>query len=190
MVQPSRIRVSASDYFQLPDYENHDLIQLIDGEVVISIPPIPKHQALVGEVLFLFMTVARQVGGQAFTAPIEVYLDEDNVFEPDILYLRPDSACQVGEKRLIGAPDLVVEVLSPSTAKFDRQEKYEAYQKHGVGEYWIVDPVHEIIEVWTLNNGKFLRQGAYGIDDEFASRTLKLQVAVNSIFRKVNGTLE
>ena len=63
------------------------------------------------------MTIARKLGGKALTSPIEVYLDENNVFEPDVIYLKPDSQCTVGEKRLTGAPELVVEVLSPSTAK-------------------------------------------------------------------------
>jgi Uma2 family endonuclease len=182
MVQPAQTRVIAADYYQLPTYEQHDLIQLIDGEVVIGMPPIPKHQALVGAVFYLFMTIAKQRGGKAFISPVEVYLDEHNIYEPDVLYLAPDSRCIVGEKRLTGAPDLVVEVLSPGTAKYDRQEKYQAYEQHGVGEYWIVDPVHEVIEVWALDAGQFSRQGAYAGENTFASRTLGETVSVKDIF--------
>lgn len=167
-IQP-KTRISATDYYQLAEYGQHELIQLIDGEVVISVPPIPKRQAIVGEILFIFLTQAKKQGGKAFTAPIEVYLDEHNIYEPDVLYLTPNTSCLVEEKRLTGAPDLVVEVLSPSTAKFDRQEKYKAYEKHGVREYWIVDAVHEVLEVWTRNNKQFVRQGAYGVDDAFQS---------------------
>jgi Uma2 family endonuclease len=181
MVQP-QIRISAADYYQLPDYEQHDLIQLIDGEVVIGMPPIPKHQAIVGAIFFILLTIARKKGGKAYTAPIEVYFDEHNIYEPDVLYLAPDSRCSVGEKRLTGAPDLVVEVLSPSTAKYDRQEKYQAYEQHGVGEYWIADPVHEVVEVWTLDAGHFNRQGAYAGEDTFSSRILGETVNVKDIF--------
>ena len=165
MAHPTKTRLKAAEYYQLPDYAEHDLIQLIDGEVVIAMPPIPRHQTIVGEILFLLMTHAKKSGGQAFTAPIEVYLDEHNIFEPDVLYLSPDTTCKVEEKRLVGAPDLVVEVLSPGTAKFDRQEKYQAYQQNGVREYWIVDPAHETVEVWTLQAGEFARQGAYAVED-------------------------
>jgi Uma2 family endonuclease len=180
-VQP-KTRISASNYYQLEEYEQHDLIQLIDGEVIISVPLILKHQAIVGEILFIFLTQAKKQGGKAFTAPIEVYLDEHNIYEPYVLYLTPDTTCVVGEKLLTGAPDLVVEVLSPSTAKFDRQEKYKAYEKHGVREYWIVDAVHEVLEVWTLNDKQFIRQGAYGVDDTFQSQILRDSIEVKQIF--------
>jgi Uma2 family endonuclease len=182
MAQATKTRLKATAYYQLPDYAQHDLIQLIDGEVVIGMPPIPRHQAIVGEILFLLMTLVKQHGGQAFTSPIEVYLDEHNIFEPDVLFLSPNTTCIVDEKRLVGAPDLVVEVLSPGTAKFDRQEKYQAYEQHGVGEYWIVDPVHEVVEVWTLTQGRFVRQGAYAGEDTFQSDQLAETISVSSFF--------
>ncbi len=185
MVDSTRIRITANDYYQLPAYAQHDLIQLIDGEVIIGMPPVLKHQAIVGEILFLLLTIARRLGGKAYTSPIEVYFDEYNVFEPDVLYIAPDNLdiAQKDEKRIVGAPNLVVEVLSPSTAKFDRQQKYHAYEQHGVNAYWIVDPVHETVEVWTLNeSGQFVRQGAYGTDDTFASVALDTEVNVKAIF--------
>jgi Uma2 family endonuclease len=183
MVHPARLRISAKDYYQLPDYDQHDLIQLIDGEVIVHMPPVPRHQAIVREILILFALQARQTGGKAYSAPIEVYLDEYNIFEPDVLYLKPDSQCVVGEKRLTGAPDLVVEVLSPGTAKHDRQEKYQAYQQHGVGEYWIVDPVHAVVEVWTRGEtGQFERQGAFAEADTFTSAILGEAIPVKAIF--------
>lgn len=183
MVQPTRTRITTTDYFKSADYEQHDLIQLIDGEVIFDMPPIPKHQRIVREILILLSLIARQKGGEALSSPIEVYLDENNVYEPDVLYLTENSQCIVGEKRLRGAPELIVEVLSPSTAKYDRQQKYHAYEKHSVAEYWIVDPVHETIEVWTLNqDGKFERRGAYADDDSFKSVTLNENIDVKVIF--------
>jgi len=183
--QPTQTRINASDYYALPSYQEHDLIQLIAGEVVIGMPPILKHQTIVGEILFLLMTVARKLGGKAFTSPIEVRLDEDNVFQPDVLYIKPENLAitQQDDKRIVGAPDLVVEVLSPGTAKYDRQEKYQAYEANGVGEYWIVDPVYETIEVWTLTeNGQFDRQGVYARADTFSSRTLGEDITAESVF--------
>jgi len=183
MVEQTPTRIRAEAYFQLPEYAQHDLIQLIDGEVVIGMLPIPRHQAIVREILVLFALRARQTGGTAYSSPIEVYLDEHNVFEPDVLYLTPDSACQIGEKRLTGAPNLIVEVLSPSTTKYDREKKYHAYQRHGVDEYWIVDPANEAIEVYTLDaDGAFVRQGVFIPGDSFDSRTLGESVAVKTIF--------
>lgn len=178
-----RTRLSAAEYYQLPEYQQHDLIQLIDGEVIIGMPPKLRHQYIVGKVFYLLMTIANQRDGQAFVAPTEVYLDEDNVYEPDVIYLKPDTACRSEDRGLVGAPDFVVEILSPSTAKYDRQQKYDAYQRHGVGEYWIVDPAYDVIEVWTLGeDGTFKRQGAYAGDDTFPSKTLGTDVAVKAIF--------
>jgi Uma2 family endonuclease len=181
MAQPTRSRIHAADYYQLPEYEQNDLIQLIDGEVIIAMPPTPKHQAIVGAIFFLLMTIAKQRGGKAFTAPVEVYLDEQNIYEPDVLYLTPATQCKIDATRLTGAPELVVEVLSPRTARYDRQEKYRAYEQHHVSEYWIIDPVHEIVEVWKLMEGRFERIGAYAGDDTFQSPVLNENISVQAI---------
>jgi Uma2 family endonuclease len=181
-VQPIT-RMSAEDYYRLPEYASHDLIELIEGEVVIGVPPNTKHQSAVGETFFIFMTCAKTIGGKAFTAPIEVYLDVRNIFEPDVLYLAPDTKCIVEEKRLLGAPDLVVEVLSRSTAKNDREGKFNAYQKFGVREYWIIDPVNAYLEVYILNDEAFTKLGTFVVGDTFASPVLKnFEVNVSSIF--------
>lgn len=175
-------KITAESYFQLDEYQEHDLIQLINGEVVIGMPPIPKHQRIVREILVMLTLLARKIGGEAYDSPIELYLDENNVYEPDVLYMSPDSKCKVKAKRLEGAPELVVEVLSPSTAKYDKREKYAAYEQHGVHEYWVVDPVHDLIDVWTLDDSKFVHQGAYSVDDQFASVVLKVDVDVKQLF--------
>ncbi len=185
MVEAARTRISANEYYQLPEYEQNDLIQLINGEVIIGMPPILKHQDIVREILILLALIARNVGGKAYDSPVEVRLDDKNVFQPDVLYVKPDNMAiaQQDEKRITGAPNLIVEVLSPGTARFDRQEKYQDYEQHGVNEYWIVDPVHETIEVWGLGENKqFVRQGAYGITGSFDSATLNTTVSVKEIF--------
>jgi Uma2 family endonuclease len=131
------------------------------------------------------MTIVRKLNGKAFTSPVEVYLDENNVFEPDVVFVAPDNLdiARQDEKRIIGAPNLVVEVLSSSTAKFDRQGKYQAYEQHGVTEYWIVDPVYEVLEVWNLgDNGRYIRQGAFADEDSFESTVLGEAISVKTIF--------
>ena len=183
MVQPARTGIKASDYYQLAEYQQHELVQLINGEVIIGMPPILKHQDIVREILVLLALIA--LGGKAYASPIEVFLDDYNVFEPDVLYIQPDNLTisQLDEKRIVGAPDLVVEVLSPGTAKFDRHEKYQAYEKYGVHEYWIVDPVHEVVEVWNLSDdGHYTRQGAFAGEDSFESAVLGKSISVKTIF--------
>jgi Uma2 family endonuclease len=185
MVQAPRTRINAQEYFQLPEYKQHDLIQLIDGEVVIAMPPILKHQAIVKKILFLLMQMETQQGGVAYVAPTEVRLDAENVVEPDVLYITPDnlSIARQDDKRIMGAPDLVVEVLSPGTARYDRQQKYRAYEKHGVREYWIIDPSHETLEVWTRGSqAQFQRVGAFAAGDTFQSAVLDQAIEVAPFF--------
>lgn len=183
MAQPTRTKIHAEEYFQLEVYAENNLIQLIDGEVIVGMPPIPKHQDIVRELTILIGLHARQHGGKMYSSPIELYLDENNVYEPDVLYIKPDGKCEVSEKRLTGAPNLIIEILSPSTAKHDKTTKFDAYQRHGVDEYWIIDPAHDIIDVWTLSdNSLFAHQGAFAIGDEFISATLSESVKVEDIF--------
>ena len=185
MVQPTRTRINVGEYYQLPEYKRHDLIELINGEVIIGMPPILKHQLIVKRILALLTAVEARMGGIAFPAPTEVRLDDSNIFEPDVLYVQPDNLIitRRDEKRIIGAPNLIVEVLSPGTAKFDRQEKYQAYEKHGVNEYWIIDPVYEVIEVWNIGeDGSYIRQGAFAEEDTFNSVVLGESIRVKAIF--------
>jgi Uma2 family endonuclease len=182
MVQPTTTRIGAAEYFNLPEYAEHNLIQLIDGEVVIGMPPLFKHQLISSEIHFYLKAIAKQTGGRAVSAPTQVYLGENNIYEPDVIYLKPDTSCGSDEKGLVGSPDLVVEILSPSTAKYDRVQKYNAYEASGVGEYWIVDPAHGTVEVWTQGEAGFAKQGTYATGDTFKSRTLAEDVAVKPFF--------
>lgn len=183
MVLNTKTRITADEYYQLPEYAEHDFIELIDGEVVIPMPPRTKHQVLVVNIILLFGIFRRIQKGQIFTAPTEVYFDAENIYEPDALYLTADTKCVVEEKKIVGAPELIVEVLSPETARKDRKEKLLAYESHGVLEYWITDPFNEYIEVRVLRDGKFDLLGTYYPGDTFESTVLKGQpIAVAELF--------
>jgi len=88
----------------------------------------------------LYKNIENDQKGEVFYSPVDVYLDEENVFQPDLVVVLKDSKAKIEEKGIIGAPDVVIEVLSPSSAYHDLIEKKEVYQKYGVKEYWIVDP--------------------------------------------------
>lgn len=130
--------------------------QLIAGEIVMSPSPVPLHQAIIMELSFqLLRFVKAKKTGQVFVAPLDVSLDENNIFQPDILFIHKDNASIIGEKMIEGAPDLVVEVLSPSSAYHDLRTKFRIYEQAGVQEYWIVDPERKSVEVFTNNGKKF-----------------------------------
>jgi Uma2 family endonuclease len=101
--------------------------------------------------------------GQVFIAPIDVRLNERNIFQPDILFISKEKASLIGERMIEGPPDLVAEVLSPSSAYHDLRTKFRAYEQAGVQEYWIVDPERRSVEVFVSSGRKFqLRQEAEG----------------------------
>jgi Uma2 family endonuclease len=128
-----------------------------------------------------------KVGGEAILSPIDVYLDDENVFQPDLFWVSgAESGCQLGEDDYWhGAPDLVVEVISPSTARRDRGDKYDLYQRHDVREYWIVDPTARFVEVFVYQGEGFTRQGLYGPEETFASSVLAgREIDLKQIFSK------
>lgn len=97
---------------------------------------------------------AREHGGFAVAAPIDIVFSDYDVLQPDVIYFSPERAGLVDVNRVIRhAPDLCVEVLSPSTAVTDRGRKMQVFARYRVGEYWIVDPAAEAIEVYALNGG-------------------------------------
>lgn len=163
----TQTRVTADEFFQLP--ESNQFIELIDGEIMMSPSPVPDHQDVIGNGFMLLKQAARERGGRVFVSPLDVHLDESNVPQPDIIYLAPDSRCVVAEKRLVGAPDLLVEVLSPGSIKRDRSEKFLLYERHGVREYWIIDPRDQLVEAWQLREGRFSLLGAFVVGETFES---------------------
>jgi len=133
--------------------------QLINGELVITPAPIPVHQLIVMELaLAMTLFVKKQQCGQVLTAPLDVYIDDDNILQPDILFISRDRENIIGKKMIESAPDLIVEVLSPGTARYDLEEKYQAYERGGVREYWIVDPEKQSIALFVLTEGRFIQQ--------------------------------
>jgi Uma2 family endonuclease len=138
--------------------------QLIAGELVMSPAPIPLHQAVILELsIQMALFVKKEKTGRVFTAPIDVQLNERSIFQPDILFISREKLALIGERMIEGPPNLVVEVLSPSSAYHDLRTKFRAYEQAGIAEYWIVDPERRSVEVFANREGKFqLRQEAEG----------------------------
>ena len=174
----SERRMTAEEYFKLP--ETNTPMQLIDGELIMAPATIPPHQRLVRRIYDYINPLF--TNGEIWFSPTDVYLDEFNITQPDLLWVAPDGRCIETDTGLHGAPDWVLEVLSPGTAKHDRSKKYRLYEKHGVREYWIADPIEKLLEAWTLADGAFKYIGAYGTGDTFESLLLGQTVDVTAIF--------
>ena len=142
------------DYLKLPEDGNR--YQVINGELVMAPSPLPLHQIVSGE---LFLSIGNYVKdkklGMVFSAPLDVVLSEDNVLQPDILFISKERQQIITDKNIAGAPDLVIEILSPATAYYDLFDKKEIYQKFGVKEYWIVDPMRQWMELYHLQKSQF-----------------------------------
>ena len=173
-------RVTAAEFEELTAHDERRF-ELIEGEITEMAPPIVLHQDIILNTAFILKPIIPN--GRIYISPIEVYLDEHNIPQPDLVWVAPNSICKVERKRLVGAPDLIVEVLSPSTAKLDKTTKFSLYEKHGSLEYWLVDPEYTQIEVWKRGTNGFERQGVYGVGDTFESAALGgKQVDVTPIF--------
>jgi Uma2 family endonuclease len=165
-----RIRMTLEEFMALP--ETTQPTELIDGELIVSPAPKDLHQLSVGEVfLFLRTTVP---GGTVRVSPSDLHIDGRNVLQPDVFWIAEDNPrCTLGEDGYWhGAPDLVIEVLSPSTLRRDRGVKFKLYEQNGVREYWLVDPESRYVEVFTLADGAFRQQGLYEAGQSFTSAVI------------------
>ena len=173
-------KMTAAEFLELP--ETMDRVELIDGEIVTMAPaPEPNHQ--IGAARAYDVVKALAPGGIVLFSPIDVHLGANDVVQPDVLWISPESNCTIEQKFLSGAHDLVVEILSPSTALRDKQVKFRLYEKYGVREYWIIEPTVHYVEVWQQVGGKFALLGVYGIGETFVSAVLaQKSVEVSPIF--------
>jgi Uma2 family endonuclease len=141
-----------SDYFQLPHTQR--LVELSEGELIIMPPPSDTHQRLVANVYRLLYTFVqeRKLGVVRF-APLAVRLWPGKIREPDVLFMQNEHRGRIGEY-VYGPPDLVVEVISPSSRLTDRVTKLAEYAQAGVAEYWLLDPQEGTLEIFVLPEGE------------------------------------
>lgn len=156
----------------------HLFMQLIDGELIVSAGATDKHQATSLYTVGLLLSL--NIGGTLRFSPVDVEFDSMHVFQPDIFWIAPNSTHCVLSKPTVwlGAPDLVIEILSPSTVRNDQVRKFQIYERYGVGEYWILDPDAETLAVWVLQNAEYTRQGIYRPGEQFTSSILNGQQVI------------
>ncbi|WP_373230028.1 Uma2 family endonuclease [Cohnella sp.] len=143
--------------------------EIVEG-IRYELKPTPTvtHQQISGSLHIMLYQTCHAIGTILYS-PIDVFLDKDNQFQPDLVYILHENAEIIKEKRIEGAPDLVVEILSPSTSHNDKIRKKRQFERHGVKEYWIVDPVHRTVDQFILNKGKFDLFETYSISGRMTS---------------------
>jgi Uma2 family endonuclease len=175
-----------ADYALLPESAPY---QLIGGKLVMTLAPTTYHQGISMRLeLKLAAFVIEKDLGMVYYAPVDVYLAETETYQPDIIYISKERLHIIEPAMVKGAPDLVIEILSPSTAYYDMREKFKVYARHGVKEYWIVDPHEQSIEVYQGEEGKF--KHVQRVEKEGKAQSAVLQgfaVEVKDIFVKLPG---
>jgi Uma2 family endonuclease len=143
-------------YADLTGFPDHNLRrEIIDGELIVTPSPVPRHQdavmVLSGE---LYLHVKAH-GGNVYAAPLDVFFSDRNVVAPDVLFISAEHLDRIGSKYVEDAPDIVVEVSSPSTRRLELVRKRELYERFGVPEYWYVDLDADRVEIHRLTEGRF-----------------------------------
>jgi len=151
----SPVRLTYDDLCRLPDDGMRH--ELIDGEHYMTPSPTRRHQDVALNVAVLLVMFLREHRlGHVYMAPLDVLLSDFDVVEPDVLYVSAERLQRQQDERYVAdAPDLVIEVLSPSTRHVDRGAKHRLYERYGVAEYWVIDPVVETVQVFRLEDGRF-----------------------------------
>lgn len=141
------------EYFALPESNLH--IELFEGRVVMAPSPTPEHQEMGLEIAFALRGFANRAGGKTFIAPLDIEIGPGMVYQPDVLYFAPGNVPERGDVRVDRVPDVVVEVFSPGTRRYDLNDKLPNYARAGVREFWGVDPLARTVEVYTNEGGTF-----------------------------------
>lgn len=156
------------------------LIELINGQAVPRQNTNYAHQkAVLTTAAFMLQNAPK---GVTNIHPLDVVMGENLILKPDVFWVSKFSEkCALRNGRWIGAPDVVVEVLTPVSVKLDRGVRFDVYERAGVREYWLLDPVDQYAEIHRLERGQFIRQGLFNIGDSFRSTPLGIQVAVGAL---------
>lgn len=168
MAEAIQTRQSVAEFEALP--ESRNLTELVEGVFLVRKAPSVNHQRVVARLSSRLSTLIPN--GEIFILRTSVKFNDENYYQPDVCWVAEDGASIIHDDGLDGAPDLVVEVISPGTAKIDRGSKFKVYEASGVREYWIVEPDLGFLQVWVLTNGIYQQQGTYEADEEFVSAVL------------------
>lgn len=160
--------ITRDDYALIP--EGAPRQELIEGDLIMAPSPTTPHQDIAGRIYLIIANfLHKHPIGRVFIAPLDVYLSDINVFQPDVFFILRDHASIIEEHGIEGAPDLVVEVLSKSRVRFDLGPKRSVYARTGVEELWIVDPTKRTLALYRLAENPNTPIATYKAKQKFSS---------------------
>ena len=169
-------RYNVSDYLKLEEGDPH---QLINGKLIALGEPAPTygHQAKLRDVFYQIVNYLKENPlGETLCAPIDVYFDVNNVFQPDIIFVSNEKKHIIKNDGLHGAPDMIIEIQSPSTSYYDLNVKKKIYEKYGVKELWIINPLDNSVAGFENSNGNFVK--TVSGKNKFLSKILNLKITL------------
>jgi len=147
--QLKRSGLTYQDYLDLPD--DGQRYEIIEGELYVSPAPNIKHQRVSARLTYVLTAHSvRDRLGEVFTAPIDVKFADPSTVQPDILYISRERQGIITEQNIQGAPDLVIEIISPSSTRMDQEIKRDLYAKYGVRYYWLAHPQDQWLRAYEL----------------------------------------
>ena len=176
-----KVKFTYQDYLHMPEDKRYELIE---GEFFMMPSPKEYHQRILinlGAILYNFTKVNKI--GNVYVAPFDVVLSDEDVVQPDIIFVSKERKKIITKDNIKGAPDLLIEILSPNISYRDREIKRKLYFKYGVREYWIVDPEEQTVEVLSLTEDGYKTTGIYDINTPLSSPLLKgLSIDLKEVF--------
>lgn len=184
VISEEKISVSEFRTMLFEDDDNY-YYEIIDGHMIRKSAPAPLHQRISRKLLLaLDKHISETKSGELFQSPIDVYLDEYNKPQPDIIFISKEKSAMITHDGIMGIPDLIIEIISPTSIIRDRIEKKNLYERMAVQENWLVDPQYEAIEIYTLQNNRYeLFSAATTLEGEFKSAIFDgLSINLTDIF--------
>ena len=170
-------------YEEWAELDDGNRYELLGGEIIMMAPPSTRHQKISGEIFKQIAVYLDDKPCDVYSAPFGVRLHKkkDTAFQPDITVVCDPS--KITEKGCVGAPDLIVEILSSSTARHDKITKFREYLRAGVKEYWIVNPEEKLVTAYRLKDGEYVAD-VYGDDSAPAQVLPGCEIDLAKVFRE------
>lgn len=168
----TKTRATVEDYLKTPEGAGY---QLIDGEIIEMASPSSEHQDILG---YIYSELLNRLKisklGKVYFAPLDVFLENENVLQPDLFFIKKEKYPLIEKKGLVGIPDLIIEILSPSTTYYDTKKKFNIYEKFLLKEYWLIDPEDGEVKGYFLTNDKLVQkfQDNYKINSLLLNETI------------------
>ncbi len=171
---------SYEEYYNILDDKSYEVIS---GELIMVPAPDLEHQRISRKLeIKLSLHIEKNNWGEIFDAPIDVILDNQNVVQPDIVFVSKENSKMLEKRGIFGSPDMIVEIISPSSVKRDRYDKFIVYETFKIKEYWLIDPANKTIEIFILENDKYRLFCFAGTDEKAISNLIQnFEINVNEL---------